>query len=338
MKRLLLLLCLCLAPWISWGQDVQYSQYYANPIYLNPALVGSTGMTRVGFSFRNQWPALDQTFVAYSAYADHYNERLNSGFGLILQGANESFTETSWNELGLAYSYRLQLSANRFIQAGMQGSFISRDASFGRVILGSQLDINRGQVDLSGSSIAGESLIRTMDAHVGLVYYGKRAWLGASMAHLLTPEISYLVEGTSRLPRKLGIHGGYRFNLSPGDINDYVNNTDQERSFSVGFNYKQQGQFSQLDLGSEFFFDPLALGIWYRGLPTKYGLPNHESLVAMLGVSLDSGLDLGYSFDFPLSTFQLGRSGGSHEVSVRFVFSSPSQGRRFHSPLPSFRY
>lgn len=338
MKRKLLLLCLCLAPWFSWGQDVQYSQYYANPIYLNPALVGSTGMTRVGVNFRNQWPALDQTFVAYTAYADHFSERLNSGIGLIIQGANESFTETTWNEIGVAYSYRLQLSANQYIQAGMQGSFISRDASFGRVVLGSQLDINRGQVDLSGSGLAGESLVRTVDAHAGLVYYGKRAWLGASVAHLLTPEISYLMDGTSTLPRKLGLHGGYRFNLAPGYINDYVNNTDQERSFSVGFNYKQQGQFSQLDLGTEFFFDPLALGLWYRGLPTKYGLPNHESLVAMLGVSLDSGLDVGYSFDFPISTFQLGRSGGSHEVSVRFVFSSRSPGRRFHSPLPSFRY
>lgn len=338
MIRKLLLLCLCLVPWFSWAQDVQYSQYYANPIYLNPALVGSTGMTRVGFNFRNQWPALDQTFVAYTAYADHFSERLNSGFGLIIQGANESFTETTWNEIGMAYSYRLQLSANQYIQAGMQGSFISRDAAFGRVVLGSQLDIDRGQVDLSGSGLVGESVVRTVDAHAGLVYYGKRAWLGASVAHLLTPEISYLMDGTSRLPRKLGLHGGYRFNLAPGFINDYVNNTDQERSFSVGFNYKQQGQFSQLDLGTEFFFDPLALGLWYRGLPTKYGLPNHESLVAMLGVSLDSGLDVGYSFDFPLSTFQLGRSGGSHEVSVRFVFSSRSPGRRFHSPLPSFRY
>lgn len=338
MKRKLLLLCLCLVSWLSWAQDVQYSQYYANPIYLNPALVGSTGMTRVGFNFRNQWPALDQTFVAYTAFADHYNERLNSGFGIIIQGANESFTETSWNELGLAYSYRLKLSENQFIQAGMQGSFISRDASFGRVVLGSQLDINRGQVDLSGSGISGESLVRTVDAHAGLVYYSKRAWLGASVAHLLNPEISYLVDGSSSLPRKLGIHGGYRFNLAPGYINDYANNTDQERSFSFGFNYKQQGQFSQLDLGTEFFFDPLALGLWYRGLPTKNGLPNHESLVAMLGVSLDSGMDVGYSFDFPLSTFQLGRSGGSHEVSVRFVFSSRSQGRRSYSPLPSFRY
>jgi type IX secretion system PorP/SprF family membrane protein len=220
----------------------------------------------------------------------------------------------------------------------MQGSFITRDASFGGVVFASQLDLDRGIVDLSGVVIEGESQVRTVDAHAGLVYYGKKVWLGTSVAHLLQPELSYLIDGSSRLPRRIGVHGGYRFNLAPGYINDYFNNRDQERSFSVGFNYKQQGQFSQLDLGTEFFFDPLALGLWYRGLPTKYGLPNHESLVAMLGVSLDSGIDVGYSFDFPLSSLNLGRSGGAHEVSIKFVFSSNKPGRRQYSPLPSFRY
>ena len=339
MRTLLAWAFFCLLiPGIALGQDVQYSQYYANPIYLNPALVGSTGLTRIGVNFRNQWPALDQTFVAYTAYMDHYEEHWNSGFGLILQGANESFTETSWNEVGLAYSYRLQLSANSFIQAGMQGSFIARDAYFGRVVLGSQLDIDRGSIDYTGSGFEGESQVRDVDAHAGLMYYGKRAWLGASMGHLLRPDISYIVDGTSRLPRKLSLHGGYRFNLAPGYINDYFNNTDQERSFSVGFNYKQQGQFSQLDLGSEFYFEPLALGLWYRGLPTKYGLPNHESLVAMVGLGLQSGLDVGYSFDFPISSYGLGRSGGSHEVSIRYVFASQSPGNGRGRSLPSFRY
>ncbi|MDA0314982.1 MAG: type IX secretion system membrane protein PorP/SprF [Bacteroidetes bacterium] len=337
-KLLLWVFFLFLIPRISWGQDVQYSQYYANPIYLNPALVGSTSMTRLGFNFRNQWPALDQTFLAYTAYLDHFEERYNSGFAVIFQGANESFTETSWNEVGLGYSYRLQLSEESFLQAGMQGSFISRDAYFGRVVLGSQLDIDRGSIDFSGGGFAGESQVRDLDAHAGLMYYGRRAWLGASLGHLLRPDISYLVDGMSRLPKKLSVHGGYRFSLAPGYINDYYNNIDQERSFSVGFNYKQQGGFSQLDLGTEFFFEPLALGIWYRGLPTKYGLPNHESLVAMLGVSLDSGLDVGYSFDFPISTYSLGRSGGSHELSVRYVFSSQLPGGKRYKPLPSFRY
>ena len=335
---LVLVFLMSVIPKISWGQDVQYSQYYANPIYLNPAMIGSSNMTRVGFNFRNQWPALDQTFLAYTAYLDHYDERYNSGFAVILQGANESFTETTWNELGLGYSYRLQLSEDRFIQAGIQGSFISRDANFGRVVLGSQLDINRGSIDYSGSGLAGESQVRDVDAHAGLVYYGKRVWLGASLAHLLSPNISYLMEGTSRLPKKMSLHGGYRFNLAPGNINDYFNNTDQERSFSVGFNYKQQGQFSQLDLGTEFFFEPLALGLWYRGLPTKYELPNHESLVAVVGLSLDSGLDVGYSFDFPISAYNLGRSGGSHELSMRYIFSSQSPKKRNYQSLPSFRY
>lgn len=339
MRRMLAWVFFCLViPGIAWGQDVQYSQYYANPIYLNPALVGSTGLTRVGVNFRNQWPALDQTFVAYTAYVDHYEERWNSGFGLILQGANESFTETSWNEVGLAYSYRLQLSANSFIQAGAQGSFIARDAYFGRVVLGSQLDIDRGSIDYTGSGFGGESQVRDVDAHAGLMYYGKKAWFGASMSHLLQPNISYVVDGGSRLPRKLSLHGGYRFNLAPGYINDYFNNTDQERSFSVGFNYKEQGQFSQLDLGTEFYFEPLALGLWYRGLPTKYGLPNHESLVAMVGLGLDSGLDVGYSFDFPISSYGIDRSGGSHEVSVRYVFASQNRGKRRYHSLPSFRY
>jgi type IX secretion system PorP/SprF family membrane protein len=206
------------------------------------------------------------------------------------------------------------------------------------VIFGSQLDIDRGSIDFSGNGFVGESQVRDVDAHAGLVYYGNRSWLGASLGHLLSPDISYLIDGTSRLPQKISLHGGYRFSLDPGNINDYFNNTDQERSFSVGFNYKQQGQFSQLDLGTEFFFEPLALGIWYRGLPTKYELPNHESLVAMLGVSLDSGMDVGYSFDFPISAYNLGRSGGSHEVSVRYVFSSQSPRKKRLQPLPSFRY
>lgn len=79
--------------------------------------------------------SLGPNFLAYTAYFDHYEERYNSGVSVIFQGANESFTETSWNEVGLGYSYRLQLSKDHFIQAGIQASFVTRDAYFGRVIL-----------------------------------------------------------------------------------------------------------------------------------------------------------------------------------------------------------
>lgn len=321
------------------AQDIQYSQYYANPIYLNPASVGSTGMSRVGVNFRNQWPSLDQTFLAYTAYYDQYFDQINSGIGLIIQGSSESFTQTQLFEIGLAYSYRLQLSEKDFIQAGIQASFVSRDALFDRVILGTQLDIDRGVIlGQPGEAFEGDSQIRSADAHAGLMYYGEKAWFGVAAAHLLQPEISYLVDNSNQLPIKYSLHGGYRFNLAPGDINDYFNNVDQERSVAIGFNYKHQGQFSQLDIGAEFFFEPLVLGVWYRGLPTKYELPNNESVVSLIGISFDSGLELGYSYDFPISKLGLNASGGAHEISVRYVFSSKDPRKRYFAPLPSFRY
>lgn len=324
---------------LNFAQDIQYSQYYANPIYLNPAFTGSTGLTRVGVNFRNQWPALDQSFVAYTAYFDHYEDRINSGFGLIFQGAQESFTQTSLNEIGLVYSYRLRLSEKSYIQAGVQGSFLARDALFDRVILGTQLDIDTGLIlGEPGEAFEGDSKIRSADAHAGLLYYGEKAWFGVSVSHLMEPEISYLVDNSNQLPMKYSMHGGYRINLAPGDINDYFNNVDQERSLALGFNYKQQGQFSQLDLGAEFFFEPLVLGFWYRGLPTKYSLPNNEALIFLLGVNIPSGLDLGYSFDYSISKLGFSQSGGAHELSLRYVFSPKSPKKQYYPPLPSFRY
>jgi type IX secretion system PorP/SprF family membrane protein len=339
MKKLILFIF-----WINWNcgvhaQDIQYSQYYANPIYLNPAFAGSTSMTRVGVNFRNQWPALDQSFIAYTAYFDHFEERINSGFGVVFHGAQESFTQTNVNEIGLVYSYRLRLSESSYIQAGVQGSFIARDALFDRVILGTQLNINTGQIlGEPGDGFEGDSQIRSVDAHAGLLYYGKKSWFGVSVAHLLEPEISYLADNTNQLPMKSSLHGGYRFDLAPGDINEFFNNTDQERSVAVGFNYKHQGQFSQLDIGAEFFFEPLVLGFWYRGLPKKYNLPNNESLIFLLGVNLPSGLELGYSFDYAISKLGFLSSGGSHELSMRYIFSSKDPRKRYYVPLPSFRY
>ncbi|MDX5338170.1 MAG: PorP/SprF family type IX secretion system membrane protein [Cyclobacteriaceae bacterium] len=340
MKKLLGFLSILLCnSFFSLAQDMQYSQYYANPLYLNPSLAGSTGINRVGVNFRNQWPSLDQTFLGYTAFYDFFKERINSGFGVIFQGASESFTQTRVNEIGLVYSYRLKLSENDFIQAGVQGSFVRRDAMFDQVILGTQLDIDRGQIIGSpGDGFEGESVISAPDVHVGMMYYGKKAWLGVSAFHLLQPEISYLTGLNETLPIRYGLHGGYRFNLAPGDINDFFNNTDQERSFALGFNYKTQGQYSQLDLGGEFFFEPLVLGVWYRGLPTKYELPNNESLVALIGISLESGLELGYSFDFPISKLGYQGSGGAHEISLRYVFSNQDPRKRYFSPLPTFRY
>ncbi|SIO18872.1 PorP/SprF family type IX secretion system membrane protein [Algoriphagus halophilus] len=338
MKRLLFLL-LALPMTSVWGQDVQYSQFYANPLYLNPAFVGSTGLTRLGVNFRSQWPSLDQSFIAYTAYADHFVEKYNSGIGMSVSGARESYTQSQVHEIGLLYSYRLRLGERRFLHAGFQGSFVARDALFDQVVLGTQLDIDRGVILGSpGDGFEGDSRLRDVDLHTGLLYYDDKFWFGISAFHLLGPEISYLEMDGNKLPIKYSLQGGVKLDMAPGDINDYFNNTDQERSLSFAFNYKKQGQFSQLDIGTEFYFEPLVLGIWYRGLPTKYSLPNNESIISLIGVRLDNRMEFGYSFDFSISKLGQKYSGGAHEISIRYVFSSKDPSKKYYPELPTFRY
>jgi len=66
------------------AQDPQFSQFYAAPLYLNPALTGATGQARAGINYRNQWPAIDAIFTTLSAYFDYFIEDKRSGVGIII--------------------------------------------------------------------------------------------------------------------------------------------------------------------------------------------------------------------------------------------------------------
>src|SRR5688500_10120908 len=66
------------------AQDPQFSQFYAAPLYLNPAFAGSTNQARAGINYRNQWPAIDANFTTMSFFADYFIEDKNSDVGLLV--------------------------------------------------------------------------------------------------------------------------------------------------------------------------------------------------------------------------------------------------------------
>ena len=69
-KRILLFLMMTLTGLKGWSQDPQFSQFYANPLYLNPALAGGALAPRLTANYRNQWPALSANFVTASFGTD----------------------------------------------------------------------------------------------------------------------------------------------------------------------------------------------------------------------------------------------------------------------------
>ena len=323
------------------AQDMQYSQFYAAPIYLNPAFAGSSEMTRIGVNYRNQWPGMGQTLNSYAAYIDHYLFNLNSGVGLIINGTQESMANLSTMEVGAAYSYRLQLGFRSFVRFGGQASFVSRDANFDNLVFGSQIDPDGVIGDFSGENLGSDAKHRFVDYNFGVLFNNEHVWLGVSAHHVTQPNVSFVQSESSHLPMKLSAHGGVKFDLANGPTQNFYNNSKGARELVLAFNYKRQDPFNQLDLGAQLNLQPLVFGLWYRGLPAVgNALPNNESLIGVFGISLASGLDIGYSYDYTLSKLGQANTGGAHEISMRFSFlaGDSNQNGRKASSMPCFKY
>lgn len=323
------------------AQDVQYSQFYANPLYLNPALTGASEGTSMGVNYRNQWPGLDQSFVSYSAHIDHYIFGANSGVGIIFNRSEQSMANLSVSEIGTTYSYRARLGFRSFLRVGGQVSYMDRDAHFGNLVFGSQINDQTGAIgDFSGENLGADFRHQFVDYSLGLLFNNDQVWFGLSTHHITQPNISFLDGQFSQLPMKISAHGGYKFDLSGGAARSFMNKTTGTRELTLAFNYKNQEPFQQLDLGAQVNLQPLVLGVWYRGIPVSSVMQsNHESVIALVGFQLASGLSIGYSHDFTLSSLGNANTGGANEISMRYSFlagSAKGAGRK--TSMPCFKY
>ncbi len=329
----------------SFGQDPQYSQYYAAPLYLNPAFAGSDLQSRIGANYRSQWPGLDATFTTFSAYYDTFLDEYNSGVGFMVMNDVEGAADLRSITISGIYAYELRLGQSSYFRPGFQASYIRRDIGFyENLIFANQIDPNDpfgptlpGDGDLPG---LGEP-VNMLSLSFGGLFFTDNFWLGGTAHHVNQPNQSFL-DGESRLPIKYSAHAGYRIPLGHGAMKRDFTHTYKQRYITPTLNYKRQGPFEQLDVGAYLYAEPLILGLWYRGLPYKplNSETNRDAIVLLLGLSLPSGLDVGYSFDYTVS--QLGiQSGGAHEVSISFNLpdrnpGGPSRLRDTLLPCPKF--
>jgi len=325
---LLMVFILC-SKGVVTAQDPQFSQFYAAPLYLNPALTGATGQARAGLNYRNQWPAIEARFTTMSVYFDYFIEDKNSGVGVILTRDQEGLAGLRSLNIGLQYSYELEITKNLGFRPGVQVALFNRDINFDKLTFGDQFDENGNIVDVTQEVFIDNSSKTFLDLSFGGVFFTRTAWLGVSGWHLTQPNQSLIGE-TSRLPVKLSVHGGFKIPLKPGHVGSGVYARSSERSISPAFQYRHQGKFDQMDLGVYFTFEPLVLGTWYRGVPFKNLGPyvNNESIVLLLGFTkfgAKDAINIGYSFDYTIS--KLGpQSGGAHEFSL--VYTWPMRNPR----------
>ncbi len=330
LKNLIVLVALNLALILPAStQDLQYSQYYAAPLYLNPAMAGAELTGRVGFNYRNQWPRYDVQFTSMSAYYDTFIPYINSGIGVHVMQESEGVSKLRSTSVSLQYSYEIRLAENLYFRPGIQSTYILREIGFSERLLFAR-DIPRDNPDAGvSSSTSGDfEQLGLYSFTAGGILFTNNAWIGVAAHHLNKPNQSLLAGESDPLPMKLSFHAGFQIPLEEGSMRRDFSHIRKQRYLMPTVNYKKQGPFEQLDLGTYLYLEPILVGAWYRGLPFKTieGQVNRDAIVVMTGVNLVNGLNVGYSFDYTIS--QLGiKSGGAHEVSLSWIIPSRNQGK-----------
>ena len=106
------------------AQDPAFSQFYANPLYLNPAFAGATpkGCPRANLNYRDQWPGIDRTYITTSASWDQHIKGIGGGLGVMVAQDRSGAGNLNTTHASLLYSYHLKVNQQLGFNAGFEAS------------------------------------------------------------------------------------------------------------------------------------------------------------------------------------------------------------------------
>ncbi|MBQ7710679.1 MAG: PorP/SprF family type IX secretion system membrane protein [Bacteroidales bacterium] len=325
------LLCLMLVSVLSVNaQDIGFSQFYANPLYLNPAFAGSKIAPRFSLSYRNQWPKLVSAFQTVSVSYDQYIPALHGGIGAIaLADKQGDHGILNSGFFGAMYSFRFQVFRDIYINAGLQASLsnVSINWDYNNLRFGDQIDPNQGFIYQTQAQEPDKSSKWYADFSAGLMAYGDIWYAGIAAAHLSRPSQGLYSE--DRLPIKYTFHAGALINVAK----------ERRRTSSLGlgtpvispnFIYQYQGTLHYFNYGLYLDWMPFLVGVWYRN-----GVENSDAFIFMVGLQQDF-FKVGYSYDVTVSKLA-NQTAGAHEVTLGFLLPVPEQRKKVKAiRCPSF--
>ena len=286
----------------SMGQDAVYSQFYANPLYLNPSLAGTTMSKRLSANYRNQWPSLNNAFTTYNVSYDQYIDALKGGIGVLVNTERVVGGLLSSSSAQLMYAYHLQAAKTVHINMALGGGIHQTGIDWGSLVF--ENPEYETQVNYTSRLVP--------DFNCGFVLgYKDVFYIGTALHHVAQPDISFYSNVLDKLHRKYTIHTGGNIFFDP-----YRQYSDElpKVVLSPALVYVSQNLSRQINLGMNLTLYPFVFGVWYR-----HAFQNTDAAIALVGFHL-RGFQFGYSYDITLSKFT-NATGGAHEISLGYRFS-----------------
>lgn len=311
-----------------FSQDPAYSQFYGNPLYLNPALAGTGECMRLTANYRNQWPSLPGGFVQYSGSIDFYSEPLHGGIGLLVSSDNIAQSTFVTNRAALIYAYRLRINMKTELHAGFQGGVQQQTFNWDDLVFADMIDQSTGTITGStGETGPANTTVWAPDFSAGFVAgYDEKVYAGMAVHHMTQPGLDYFGNGEGNpLYAKYTFHAGANIVLYERSIGHSFSSW----TLSPNLLYQQQRNFRQLNGGFYLSRSPLVGGVWYR-----YNFENSDALILLLGIK-QKRFTFGYSYDLSVSSLK-GASGGAHEVALSLLIHCEKRGRPGAIKCPEF--
>lgn len=295
--------------------DPHFSQYYAYPLWLNPALTGvMDGDFRLTGNFKQQWTGIGNGYKTSAVSADF---RTSGKVALGLNVLDQSAGSAGYNYLTAygSFGYQIALSNNGYhrLNFGLQAGVINRSFNPDKLQFDNQYNPGMGyDPTLPNFENLSATNATVFDASAGMFYYNgtptssANLFFGVSVAHLAPANDPFATDGglKSRIPMRYNAHAGVRLRTA-----NFLDVTPH-----VLYIRQQQNQIRAGGLNLEFKFaaeTSLILGGMYR---------LDDAAVGNVGFHL-KGLLIGASYDYTTSPLKSTvAQQGVYELSVSYIF------------------
>lgn len=287
------------------AQDIHFSQFYANPLYLNPSFAGSEYCSRFCMNYRNQWPNLSGSYVTYSCSYDRFIESIAGGIGVLVTNDNQAHGTLKTTTSSFIYSYNAKVNRFFSFKLGAQATWFQKTLDKSKLNFGDMIDARRGFVWNTLETVPSTTK-NNADFSAGILGYGTNYYFGFAVNHINQPDEGLL--GSSKLPVKFTLHAGGIFRLEKRS----------EHYISPNIIFQQQQKFTQLNLGLYYQREGFVAGLWYR---------NTDAVILLVGLQ-NQNFKFGYSYDVTISKLS-GNTAGTHELSFQTKLNCKKKGKKY---------
>ncbi|MCU7548436.1 PorP/SprF family type IX secretion system membrane protein [Chitinophagaceae bacterium LB-8] len=320
MRKLYLCIGFCLTLWSAMAQDPNFSQFFASPLTLNPALTGKfDGDMRFAANYRNQWPTINNAFTTYTASLDFgilknripVIDQFGVGFLGFSDRSGNGILQS--NAIGVSTAYHKGLDEDAYNQLGL---------GFQAVYVNKRLDVTKLDLEdeltpfgFTGTTQdvfpANQVNVSYFDVNAGILYNGttnglNNIYAGVSVYHINQPKESFKNSDFVLEPR-MTFQAGY---MHP------INSMD---ALHLSANYSRQANATNTVVGGAFMKNlnadvsnptNLYMGSWIR-----FG----DAIIPYVGLEVGE-FHFGFTYDVNISSLKpASNTRGGAEASLIYI-------------------